>query len=166
MTNNSDDMTLWQRVVATVRPLKTPVFMGLETKQAPPPKKNKTIKEAPLHKDAVQIKHAVPGHDKNRAPDSHWARRIKTGEMAVEAAVDLHGLTQQRAHERLKTFLWQAKAKKYRLILVITGKGGGILQREVPGWLEAAPLMDLVTFYHVAHPKDGGAGALYVALRK
>jgi DNA-nicking Smr family endonuclease len=87
----------------------------------------------------------------------------------MSATLDLHGLSRAAAHERLIAFVQGRWAAGDRAILVITGKGSrgdGVLRREVPGWLAQPPLRDLVAGLSEAHPKRGGAGALYVVLRR
>jgi DNA-nicking Smr family endonuclease len=87
----------------------------------------------------------------------------------MAASLDLHGLSREAAHERLTAFVQSRWAAGARAILVITGKGArgdGVLRREVPHWLAQTPLRELVAGLSEAHPKRGGAGALYVVLRR
>ena len=113
--------------------------------------------------------------------DRRKARQIAAGKAAVDARVDLHGLRQQDAHGRLRTFLLQAHANGCKTVLVITGKGGessdrlselagerqrGVLRRNVPRWLEEPELRAIVLSFTQAAVRHGGAGALYVQLRK
>jgi len=60
-------------------------------------------------------------------------------------------------------------------VLVITGKGGaedgdasarGVLRRQVPLWLSASGLREAVIAFAPAAAEHGGAGALYVRLRR
>ena len=50
-------------------------------------------------------------------------RRVARGKEAIDARIDLHGLTQAQAHSALLRFLRSAHARDARLVLVITGKG-------------------------------------------
>jgi DNA-nicking Smr family endonuclease len=89
----------------------------------------------------------------------------------IDARLDLHGLTLQRAHTRLSSFLVSAQERGSSLILVITGKGGagrerGALRREVPQWLSLPEFRPLVIGFEEAAPAHGGAGALYVRVRR
>lgn len=103
-------------------------------------------------------------------------RRIVRGIREIDARIDLHGLTQAEAHVRLRGFLARAQAQGATMVLVITGKGGadgalaadgrGILRRVVPQWLAFAEFRGLVVGFEEAHPAHGGAGALYVRVRK
>ena len=69
------------------------------------------------------------------------------------------------------SFLSRAHSSGIRYVLVITGKGtssggDGVLRRAVPGWLATAPFRALVGSHDHAARNHGGAGALYVRLRR
>jgi len=116
--------------------------------------------------------------------DRRKARRIEKGHIEIEARIDLHGLRQSEAHHRLVVFLRRAAADGLSTVLVITGKGGrrqprdadaledygsrdeGVLRRAVPRWLAEAELRGIVVSYTAASQRHGGAGALYLHLRK
>jgi len=128
------------------------------------------------------------GSAKQRPPpvaafDRRKARQIASGKVEIDATIDLHGARQAAAHGRLRVFLASAHAAGHRTVLVITGKGGdekgpdrldvlagapqrGVLRRSVPHWLEEPELRALVLSYTSAGVRHGGAGALYVRLRK
>ncbi len=101
-------------------------------------------------------------------------QRVARGKEAIDARLDLHGLTQSEAHAALLRFLRQASAREARLVLVITGKGvrgegageRGVLKRQVPHWLALPEFRSLVIGFEDAGVKHGGAGALYVRLRR
>jgi DNA-nicking Smr family endonuclease len=114
--------------------------------------------------------------------DRRKARQIASGKVGVDARLDLHGTRQREARARLRAFLLQAYAQGHRTVLVITGKGAeepddalgalmgerqrGILRRNVPHWLEEADLRTVVLSYTQASQRHGGAGAIYVQLRR
>ena len=161
------DAVLWEQVKKTVTPLKKTskplsAKKPVADKPAPPPASSKS---APA-KAATTIKTTVP------APlTRHDARRITRGGDAIEARLDLHGMTQAQAHHRLTSFILRARAKGLRTVLVITGKGklsegGGVLKRQLPLWLEGGDLAAAVLSYAPAHIRDGGSGAFYLRLRK
>jgi DNA-nicking Smr family endonuclease len=97
--------------------------------------------------------------------DGNTARRLKRGEIAPDAKIDLHGLTEADAHRALTAFVLSAHRRGDRLVLVVTGKSG-VLRIMVPRWLEEAPLARVIADKRGAHVRHGGAGALYVYLRK
>ena len=97
-------------------------------------------------------------------------QRVARGKEAIDARIDLHGLTQAQAHSALLHFLRNAHARDARLLLVITGKGRGsepgVLRRQVPQWLGLPEFRSLVVGFEDAHVAHGGKGALYVRLRR
>lgn len=95
--------------------------------------------------------------------------RLRRGELPIATRLDLHGLTQTQAHERLQRFLVRARRDGARCVLVITGRGsaaGGVLRSMTPRWLDEPPLRDHIVAFAQASPTHGGAGALYVLLRR
>jgi len=104
--------------------------------------------------------------------------QIRKGRQSPEGRIDLHGMTIAQAHPALLRFIVQSHADGKRLVLVITGKGKprdeggpipvrlGVLKNQVPHWLQAPPLRDLVLQVMEAHLKHGGSGAYYVYLRR
>ena len=69
------------------------------------------------------------------------------------------------AYRALMRFLMRAQGMDWRVVLVVTGKGG-ILHGEVPRWLASGELRVLASGASPAHIRHGGAGALYVAVKK
>jgi DNA-nicking Smr family endonuclease len=94
-------------------------------------------------------------------------RRLRRGQYAVEAEIDLHGLGRHAAHEALRAFIGEAAARGQRCVRVIHGKGRGsgprgpVLKHVVNHWLRR---MDAVVAFASARPVDGGTGAAYVLL--
>ncbi len=116
-----------------------------------------------------------PPLDHGRAPglDKRTAERLKRGQLAIEARIDLHGLTRADAHRELTAFIDGAHKAGRRCVLVITGKGaraengnGGVLRGAVPRWLNQAPLRPRLLAFCYAQPKHGGDGALYLLLKR
>ena len=98
--------------------------------------------------------------------------RVARGKEAIDARIDLHGLTQAQAHSALLHFLRSASARDKKLVLVITGKGArgegerGVLKRQVPQWLGLPEFRAFVIGFEDAHIAHGGEGALYVRIRR
>jgi DNA-nicking Smr family endonuclease len=95
--------------------------------------------------------------------------RLARGRMRPEATLDLHGMTRAAAHAALGAFLVRSHAGGARCVLVITGRGRlgeGAIRAELPRWLNAAALRPRILGFATAQPRDGGAGALYVLLRR
>ena len=99
--------------------------------------------------------------------------RLSRGKDEIEARLDLHGMTQIRAHRALLSFLQRANHEGMTFVLVITGKGKmgaeserGVLRRQVPQWLGLPEFRSLVVGFEEAHVGHGGEGALYVRIRR
>lgn len=97
-------------------------------------------------------------------------QRVARGRDEIDGRLDLHGLTQAEAHDALLRFLHMAQVRGARLVMVITGKGRGgemgVLRRQVPLWLALAEFRTLVVGFEEAHRTHGGAGALYLRVRR
>ncbi|WP_445680414.1 Smr/MutS family protein [Radicibacter daui] len=105
----------------------------------------------------------VPGLDRRTG------ERLRRGRMEISGRIDLHGMSQEKAHLALMGFVVHHWRVGSRCVLVITGKGPrgeGILRSAVPRWLADAPLKDKVLSFSDAQPADGGSGALYVLLKR
>jgi DNA-nicking Smr family endonuclease len=110
--------------------------------------------------------------------DRRLRQRVARGAAPLDRRIDLHGLTQEEAHHALRRFLRVAQADGVKLVLVITGKGRspataplhggerGVLKRLVPQWLRLPEFRSLVLGFEDAHAAHGGAGALYVRIRR
>jgi len=100
--------------------------------------------------------------------DAKTARKLVKGKRELDARVDLHGMTQDRAHRILRDFVFQQYHAGSKVVLVITGKGRpeeGTLRNAVPRWLREPQLAEYVSAFRVSHGTHGGEGALYVRLR-
>lgn len=103
--------------------------------------------------------------------DRRTMDRLRRGQLRVEARLDLHGHTQDEAQSALIDFLRRAQIAGKRCVVVITGRGrmgqgGGVLRSQTPRWLNLPSLRPMVLGFATAQPKDGGAGAMYVLLKK
>jgi DNA-nicking Smr family endonuclease len=109
--------------------------------------------------------------------DSSWERRIKRGQLEPDMSIDLHGHTLVTAHQRLDRALAEAVADGIRVLLVVTGKsresagsrdrpGRGAIRAEIAHWLDGSPFAAHIASIRNAHPRHGGAGALYVIMRR
>ncbi len=99
------------------------------------------------------------------------AERLKRGLHAIEARLDLHGMTQTEAHRELIEFVTASYQAGRRCVLIITGRGlgpdgPGVLKTAVPRWLEEVGLRRRILAVAAAQPRHGGAGALYLLLRR
>jgi DNA-nicking Smr family endonuclease len=99
-------------------------------------------------------------------------RRLKRGEFSTQDYIDLHGLTKKEAESAVNDFLLQSYQRDLRCVLIVHGRGLGsadqrpAIKTELPVWLRRGPLKRIVLAFVTARPYDGGAGAIYVLLRK
>ena len=134
---------------------------------APLPKPRRSLPSPPSQPRSATPLGAAPRGAQAIEPGR--LHRLASGRDVVDGRLDLHGLTQDQAKAALAAFVLRGHAEGRRAILVITGKGlqgEGVLRRRVPQWLAEAPLRPLVAGLSEAHRRHGGAGALYVALKR
>ena len=106
--------------------------------------------------------------------DASWDRRLARGLVAPDATVDLHGHNLATAWDLLDRRLDRAVADGARLLLLITGKppaekgkaGRGAIRAAVGDWLHASRHAGDIAAVRNAAPRHGGAGALYIVLRR
>ena len=103
--------------------------------------------------------------------DRRTMDKLRKGRMRPEARLDLHGMTANQAHTALNSFLADAHRAARRCVLVITGKGsmkkgGGVIRRELPEWLNTIENRARILGFAQAQPGDGGGGAFYVLLKR
>jgi DNA-nicking Smr family endonuclease len=139
-------------------------------------KQNATPPQMP----AVSIAMPAPKRSINAplaALDRRQIRMIASGRADIDARLDLHGMYQDEAYRALRIFLATSQVRGARIVLIITGKGKtnlpgaedreiGVLRRLVPMWLREAELRQAVVAFGPSDARHGGAGALYVQLRK
>jgi DNA-nicking Smr family endonuclease len=166
-----DDRALWRRTMRDVTPLAPgrPARPPEETDDPRvEPARSHRLVPAPV-KRAASLPPLAPGD--SPGVDRSTAEKFRRGQLAVQARLDLHGMTQEQAHRTLVGFIRRGHEDGLRTVLVITGKGGfgdarGVLRDAVPRWLNESDLRPRVLSCAWAQPKHGGAGALYVLLRR
>jgi len=169
-----EERTLWSTFTRSIAPLRNDTSSSAEEE----PEQAIT---APTTRPASSVVPSAspPAQRQPLAPPlAPLGRRMRTrvarGREAIDARIDLHGLTQSEAHAALLHFLRSASARGARLVLVITGKGlrgegdrhRGVLRRQVPQWLGLNEFRPFVIGFEDAHITHGGEGALYVRVRK
>ena len=107
------------------------------------------------------------GYNVSRA----MAKRLHSGEFAIQGHIDLHGQSVERARSLFDQFLKESIAGGKRMILIIHGRGlsspaDPVLKTKVIQWLTSGPWRKWVMAYTSARLCDGGAGATYVLLRR
>lgn len=172
-----EERALWRRVTESVRPIACPRAVKVAAAKAEAPQPS-----APPAKRIGRVPPSLPPRLVARAPavpdtlDGGWDRRLRRGIVGPDRTIDLHGHTLATAHAALDAELAHALAHDERLILLVTGRpprerdsGGprrGAIRASVGDWLAGSRHASRIAAVRNAHPRHGGAGALYVVLRR
>jgi DNA-nicking Smr family endonuclease len=171
---SEEERALWDSVAKQIKPLsKKPRVMrpgavraaDLAAKPAASPRPVAAVQPQKLSKPSVPALAPLGRRERTR---------LSRGKSEIEARLDLHGMTQTRAHRALFGFLHRAHHDGLTFVLIITGKGKvggpaaerGVLRRQVPQWLSLPEFRSLVVGFEEAHIGHGGEGALYVRIRR
>lgn len=186
-----DEIELWKRVAEKTEKLHQRQTFDPDAYQPAPPKQKPLLKERisldgksppkpAARKVSYDLSPSLPDQLR-KAPvqmDRKTFGKMTRGKLKPEGRIDLHGMTLDRAHGALTRFIMSSQGAGLRLVLVITGKGKdrdeggpipvryGVLRHQVPQWLAAAPLAQMVMQVTPAHISHGGGGAYYVYLRR
>jgi DNA-nicking Smr family endonuclease len=172
-----EEQALWSRVTATITPL---------SRDAPPVAPAPTPLPAPEPEPAPpRLKGRVPPpRPVTTAPmrratihgnlDGHWEKRLKSGNIAVDRRVDLHGHNLAAAWDAIDQTLERAVAAGDRVILLVTGhhRPGeppiqrGKIRAAVHDWLAVSRHAERIAAVRSAHRRHGGGGSLYLILRR
>ena len=185
-----EEAQLWARVAQTVVPL-TPARDSspepepaqraerVQTKAAAGPKSR--VPRLPSGQAAVNFP-PPPAAERKRPLDAHgfdstWDRRISRGIVSPDFTLDLHGHSLDAAHARLELGLAQARAMGARVVLLITGRPRGAeaadrgqrrgaIRAKLLDWLAHGSHASAIAAVRPAHRRHGGAGAVYLVLRR
>jgi DNA-nicking Smr family endonuclease len=161
-----EELALWRRAMGlSVPPAERPAPAPPVEPPAPP---SARPERRPMANQARRWSAALDPHRPVGLDRRNW-QRLKRGQLSVERTLDLHGHTQDEAHGALAGFLAAAQAAGCRCVLVVTGKGlegAGTLRHMVPRWLNEGANRQRVVAFCAAQARHGGAGALYVLMRR
>ncbi len=184
----AEEARLWSTVVRKIKPIaESPVESGalVAVDQKPAVQstgKKKPVKPLSPEKSAPPL--LKPASVAKKAPQVPFAplerqlrRGLSRGSSSVDATIDLHGMRQAEAHERLRCFILKAQRDGLKVVLVVTGKGNladhdpsfdqrGVLRRNLPLWLRMPDLRPAIIGFEEASRQHGGSGAFYVRIRK
>ena len=171
---SEEERALWESVAKQTKPLRKKPRAAKPHTAAPdseaPTAAKPAVPQKPLPLSARVPKPEAPP----LAPLGRRERsQLSRGKKQIDARIDLHGMTQTRAHRALSGFLHRAHSEGLTFVLIITGKGKmgaeserGVLRRQVPQWLSLPEFRSLVVGFEEAHIGHGGEGALYVRIRR
>ena len=166
-----EDRKLWGHFTRSVAPLRRQAVPAAVPTVASS-KAKLPAQVRPVARVAAAAARTAPGLEPF---DRRLKQRLARGTEPLDDRIDLHGKTQSEAHAALLSFLRKAQSHGARFVLVITGKGGaarddwserGVLKRQVPQWLRLPEFRGYVVGFEDAHSGHGGAGALYLRIRR
>jgi DNA-nicking Smr family endonuclease len=174
---SEEERALWEHVAKQINPLRKKPRGAKAQTDSSAADVAAVVKPATLPKPAApaKISRAPKPEAPPLAPIGRRERsQLSRGRKEIDARLDLHGMTQTRAHHVLLGFLQRAHRDGLTFVLVITGKGKvggaeserGVLRRQVPQWLGLPEFRSLVVGFEEAHIGHGGEGALYVRIRR
>ncbi len=182
---SAEEAALWARLAQTITPLDGRKVAAPVIEAAPvaPPMPAAKGKRRPPPPPIPAPTAAAARPPEPRALDRHgldasWDRRLARGLAAPDFMLDLHGASLEAAHSRLDHGLTLAMAQGARLVLLVTGRSRphdgpagrgerrGAIRAKVFDWLEAGPHGSRIAAIRPAHPRHGGAGAVYIVLRR
>jgi DNA-nicking Smr family endonuclease len=175
---SEEERALWESVAKQTKPLRkkprAPKAPAASSDEMPGAAKPATaLKPHPSAKISHTPKPKLPAAPPLAPIGRRERAQLSRGKKQIDARLDLHGMTQTRAHHALSGFLQRAHHEGLTFVLVITGKGKmgaeserGVLRRQVPQWLGLPEFRALVVGFEEAHIGHGGEGALYVRIRR
>ncbi len=176
-TDNQDDdeTNLFRKTVGKIRPVKQDKVPPHRQPRKPVPEQ--TLREhkeimSNLLSDEFEPAEIETGDELlfTRPGLQHSVvRKLRRGQYAIEAELDLHGATVVQAREAVLSFLKNATDQDKRVVRIIHGKGNTsegklpVLKGKVNSWLRQKK--EVLAFCS-ARPNDGGTGAVYVLLKR
>jgi DNA-nicking Smr family endonuclease len=183
---SAEEAAIWAKVASTVTPIKgrragapravadetaeikTPPAITLPKAKGriPPPRASEPPPSPPVR----PLDHS--------GLDGTWERKLARGILQPDFTLDLHGATLDAAYMRLDHGLTQALAQGARVVLLITGRPRpsdgqagrgerrGAIRAKFLDWLSAGSHSSRIAAIRPAHPRHGGAGAVYIVLRR
>lgn len=104
--------------------------------------------------------------------DRRVLQKLRRGDFAHRGHLDLHGMNREQARAAVEQFIVERKKYGHRCVLIVHGRGHNskdqipVLKVALKAWLERGRIAKSVMAFCTARPHDGGAGAMYVLLRK
>jgi len=163
-----EEAALWAKVAETIRPL------SREPQAHPPTESKQRALEVRRPSHPPSPNPAPPTRGPGTTLDSHWDRRLRSGDVEPDDVLDLHGLNLDQAWKAIDRGLARAVARGARILLLVTGHerpGGPHVQRGkirsvVSDWLQVSKHAPKIAAVRPAHKRHGGGGSLYIIFRR
>lgn len=165
-----DDLEAFEQAAAGTRRLKhnkirlTPSRPAIKKRHHPDEEETFDLKE-PLALDPVQGEEFIVF--KQAGISDRILRNLKKGQYNIEAKLDLHGMTVEKAKKAVDHFLLKCLHKQLKVVLIVHGKGRSsgmpVLKNKLNHWLRTLPN---VLAFCSASPGHGNRGAMYVLLKR
>lgn len=170
---SAEEAELWARVAATIRPLSRETDLTApQTEANPHPRPPRMTPRGQVEQWPGTSSRLIPLAAKTL--DSGWDRRLRSGSVEPDRVLDLHGCNLDQAWRAIDKALERAISAGERVMLLITGHarpgdhavGRGKIRAAVFDWLAASPHARRIAAVRPAHGRHGGAGSLYIVLRR
>ena len=180
---SGEEAALWARLAQTVTPMRGRIKPRAEPVPATPgdnlSKRDRVVSPAPAAPQIQTVAASAPVRPLDlHGLDGGWERRLAKGLAQPDFTLDLHGASLDAAHSRLDHGLSLALAQGARVLLLITGRARpadesthrgerrGAIRAKAMDWIAAGPHASRIAAVRPAHPRHGGAGALYIVLKR
>ena len=182
------ESALWKKVAGTVDPLnksRAPIELAAPPTVRPPQASPRSIAApaAPAPPPRAPTRLPPPRRTHQAATlDGHWDRRLRKGLVRPDMSIDLHGHTLASAEALLDDAIGRALLRDARVLLVVAGRlrpgadrlplmhgdprPRGAIRASLPDWLALSRHAERIVALRPAHISHGGAGAVYVILRR
>jgi len=174
---NEDD--LFKAEMAGVQPIKSDK-VDLDRKPSTPTLAQQAAKQAAVKRDDEKINpltmsdvepvNPIDPIEFCRGGVQHGVyKNLRLGKYDIEARIDLHGYTLEKALDEVYRFVSDCHQYGLRTVSITHGKGvnskpfPAFLKSYVAKWLKEIPE---VMAYHSCIPRHGGTGSVYVLIQK
>jgi len=162
---NEDEVAFWERETKNVKQkVKSKIFIKEPCVEKPTIKYSEynffsTMSDR-AYNELVLNDHANIDH--------RTINNIKRSLYPIDSQIDLHGCNLENALRALELFVLQSWQKKYRMLLIITGKGHGSnsIRDMMIKWLNYKNIRPYILRVSMASAKHGADGAFYVLLKR
>ena len=176
-SSNDGDSSLFRHTIGPVKHIKHNRVIHPTRKPKPVPKKQweddqqvlEDMFSADFGPEQIEADHEETLSYARTGVQHGIMRKLKRGQYAIEAELDMHGMTVAIAKPVLAEFIHQSQLNGKRCVKIIHGKGyrspnqQPVLKSRLNQWLRRS---EAVVAFSSARQIDGGTGAVYVLLKQ